>query len=164
MEEHRTDIIQTPAPGPAARVTDVTTTAADVPARPRAHVDQQEAVAYDPYASKRLAAYRVTQTIYWVFGLIDALILIRFILKALGANPTAGFAEFIYGVTAVFVAPFVGLFGNPQAQGNVLEVTSLVALIVYALLAYLLGKLAWIITGDTRSAIHTRTNSIDSRL
>ena len=76
-----------------------------------------------------------------IFGLIEGLILIRFILKALGANPSAGFAQFIYGITAPLVAPFYGLFGNPSAQGSVLELHSIVALIVYALLAWLILKL-----------------------
>jgi hypothetical protein len=131
---------------------------------PAAEVDRAETVAYDPYANKRLAAYRVTQLIYWVFGLIEGLILIRFVLKALGANPSAGFAEFIYGITYPLVLPFVGLFGNPTAQGSVLELHSIVALVVYALLAWLLGKLAWILVGDTRSAVKTHSTQIDSRV
>jgi uncharacterized protein YggT (Ycf19 family) len=160
--EERTEVIETtpPARPAVARVTQVT----NAPVPPRTYVDHQEAVAYDVFENRRLAAYRVTQLIYWIFGLIEALILIRFVLKALGANPSAGFAEFIYGVTAPLVAPFINLFGSPQSQGSVLELNSIVALIVYALVAYLLGKLAWIVAGDTRSAIKTRTTSVDSRL
>jgi uncharacterized membrane protein len=162
MEEERTEIIETPTPSvPAARVTEVNTVAAP---GPRARVDQQDTVAYDPYANRRIAAYRVTQLIYWIFGLIEGLILVRLVLKVLGANPNAGFAEFIYGITAPLVAPFVGLFGNPQASGSVLELTSIVALIVYALVAWLLGRLAWILVGEHRSAIETRSTSVDSRL
>ena len=70
----------------------------------------------------------------------------------------------MYGITAPLVAPFYGLFGNPAAQGSVLELHSIVALVVYALLAWLLGKLAWIVMGETRSAVKTRATQIDSRL
>ena len=166
--EDRTEIIETTPtnrevtttpPRPASEVRRVERTVA-----PAAEVDRAETVAYDPYANKRLAAYRVTQLIYWVFGLIEGLILIRFVLKALGANPSAGFAEFIYGITYPLVLPFVGLFGNPTAQGSVLELHSIVALVVYALLAWLLGKLAWILVGDTRSAVKTHSTQIDSRV
>ena len=160
--EDRTEIIETT---PAARVPRTTTTTEVHTARPVAEVDQVESVAYDPYAQKRMTAYRVTQFIYWLFGLIEGLILIRFVLKALGANPSAGFAEFIYGITYPLVAPFVGLFGSPQAaQGSILELHSIVALIVYALLAWLLAKLAWIMVGESRSAVKTRATSIDSRI
>jgi uncharacterized membrane protein len=132
--------------------------------RPATEVDRVETVAYDPYANRRMLAYRLTQLIYWVFGLIEGLILIRFVLKALGANPSAGFAQFIYGITAPFVAPFVGLFGNPQAQGSVLELNSLIALVVYALVAWLLAKLVWILLGETRSAIHAHSTQIDQHI
>jgi YggT family protein len=162
--EDRTETIETT---PTTReVTSVprTTTEVRSVARPAADVDRVESVAYDPFANKRLVAYRTTQMIYWIFGLIEGLIAIRFVLKALGANPSAGFAEFIYGITAPLVAPFAGLFGNPAVQGSVLEVHSIVALIVYALLAWLLAKLAWIMVGDTRSAVTTRSTSVDSRL
>ena len=37
----------------------------------------------------------------------------RFVLKALAANPSAGFAEFIYGITNILVAPFAGLSEAP---------------------------------------------------
>jgi YggT family protein len=160
--EDRTEIIET-TPREVTSVPRTTTEVRSV-ARPAADVDRVESVAYDPFANKRLVAYRTTQLIYWVFGLIEGLIAIRFVLKALGANPSAGFAEFIYGITAPLVAPFAGLFGNPAAQGSVLEVHSIVALIVYALLAWLLAKLAWIVVGDTRSAVTTRSTSVDSRL
>jgi uncharacterized membrane protein len=132
--------------------------------RPATEVERVETVAYDPYANRRMIAYRTTQLIYWIFGLIEGLIVIRFALKALGANPSAGFAQFIYGVSAPFVAPFMGLFGNPQTNGSVLELNSLIGLIVYALVAWLLAKLTWILVGDVRSAVHARSTEIDSRV
>ena len=164
MEEERTEVIETT---PRREVIDTTPRRTEVvtggPARPYSAVDQTEAVAYDPFENRRLMAHRAQQLIYWVFGLIEGVIAIRFVLKALGANPSAGFAEFIYGITAPLIAPFVGLFGNPQAQGSVLELNSIVALIVYALVAWLLARLMWILVGDTRSAVTTRSTSVDSR-
>jgi len=126
-------------------------------------VDRLDSVEYDPYASKRMAAYRVTQMVYWIFGIIEGLIAIRIVLKMLGANASAGFAEFIYGITGPLVAPFVGLFGNPSAQGSVLELHAIVALIVYALLGWVISRLAWILVGETRSAVKTRSTSTDIR-
>ena len=127
-------------------------------------MDRMESVAYDPYEARRMIGYRVTQLVYWIFGLIEGLIAIRFVLKALGANPSAGFAQLIYGITAPLVAPFYGLFGNPTAQGSVLEVHSIVALIVYALLAWLVVRLTWILVGESRSAVKTHSTAVDTRL
>lgn len=121
-------------------------------------------MSYDPYESRRVAAYRVTQLVYWVFGLVEGLIAIRVILKALGANQAAGFSQFIYSITAALVAPFINLFSNPSYGNSVLELSSIVALIVYALIAWLLGKLVWILVGETRSAVRTRSHQIDSRV
>src|SRR3977135_640483 len=154
--EERTDIIETTTTPTTREVREVnraprTSTEYRTVERPVGEFDRVESVAYDPFANRRLAAQRTVQLVYWVFGLIEGLILIRFILKALGANPSAGFAEFIYGITAPLVAPFYGLFGNPSAQGSVLELHSIVALIVYALLAWLLVRLAWVRGGGTPS-------------
>ena len=128
-----------------------------------ASVDSTAATAYDPYAGRRQAASRLVQAIYLIFGIIEALIAIRIVLRALGANPQAGFAELIYGLTAPLVAPFAGLFGNPQAGGSVLELHSIVALVVYALVAWLLGKLVWVLFGETRSAVKTTSSSVETR-
>jgi hypothetical protein len=144
---------------PDTRVKDVRRTATV----PRQEVDHLDTLAYDPFEGRRIAGYRLTQLIYWVLGLVEGLILVRMILKVLGANPAAGFAEFIYGITAPLVAPFVGLFSNPSYQNSVLELSSIVALIVYALVAWLLAKLVWILVGETRSAIRTRSTQMDSR-
>ena len=168
MEEEHTEVVETPqtsttrevrTTNPTPYVSEVRSTAA-----PRTDLDRVESVAYDPYEGRRLAAYRLTQLTYWVFGLIEGLIVIRLVLKALGANPSAGFAQFIYGITMPLVGPFQGLFGNPAYQNSVLELSSIVALIVYALAAWLLGRLVWIMLGETRSAIHARSTHLDSRV
>jgi uncharacterized protein YggT (Ycf19 family) len=169
QHEDRTDIVETSdggheihevhTPPTRNRVTEVYAAPAA-----RTDVERSDTLAYDPFEGRRLAAHRVTQLIYWVFVLIEGLIAIRLILKALGANPTAGFAQFIYGITAPLVAPFMGLFGNPAYQNNVLELSSIVALVVYALVAWLLGKLVWILVGESRSAVRTHSTQVDSRL
>jgi YggT family protein len=131
-------------------------------AEPEVAAEHVEAVATDPYARRRGTAYKVRQAIYFIFGIIEGLIAIRFVLRLLGANPGAGFADFVYGVTAPFLAPFVGLFGTPQYNGSVLELHSIVAIIVYALLAWVLAKLAWLLLGETRSGIRTSASRVDT--
>jgi YGGT family len=131
---------------------------------PRSDMDRTESEAYDPYGARRTIGYRVTQLVYWVFALIEGLIAIRFVLKALDANPSAGFAQFIYGISNGLVSPFANLFANPTYQGATFELSSLMAFIVYALLAWLIGRLVWIVIGETRSALTTRTTRMNSRL
>lgn len=80
------------------------------------------------------------------------MIAIRLILKLLAANPDAAFAAFIYNLSAPFVAPFQGIFATPQAQGSVLEIFSLLAILVYALVGYGLARLVQIL-GRRRTTV-----------
>jgi uncharacterized protein YggT (Ycf19 family) len=85
--------------------------------------------------------WRAVQLAYLVFGVIDGLLLIRLILKLLGANPHAGFSSWIYGVTDIFLGPFRNLLptiGNEQAM---LELSVVIAILVYALIGWAVGRL-----------------------
>jgi uncharacterized protein YggT (Ycf19 family) len=86
-------------------------------------------------------AERATMITYLVLGLVEALIITRVILKLLAANPGSAFVRFIYNVSAPLVAPFQGIFPTPATQSSVLELSSLVALAVYALIAWGLVRL-----------------------
>jgi uncharacterized protein YggT (Ycf19 family) len=90
-------------------------------------------------------SWRAVQLVYLVFGLIDGLLLIRLVLKLLGANPTAGFSSWTYNVTAVFLAPFKNILptiGNEQSQ---LEMSVVLAILVYALVGWAVARLLTII-------------------
>ena len=54
----------------------------------------------------------------------------------IAANPASGFAQFIYGVTGLFLAPFSGLTATPASGGVVLEVTTLIGMAIYALFVW----------------------------
>ncbi len=105
--------------------------------------------------------WRAVQVVYLFFGIIDGLLLIRLALKLLGANPTAGFSNFIYGVTGFFMAPFHNILptiGNEQSQ---LEMSVVLAILVYALIGWALGRLVAIIfyrnvTVASRSGLRPR--------
>lgn len=77
-----------------------------------------------------------------VFAAIEIAIAIRIILKLLDANATAPFTSFIYGLTDLFVAPFEGVFPNPRGDGSVLELSAILAIPIYALLARLCVSIA----------------------
>jgi uncharacterized protein YggT (Ycf19 family) len=86
-------------------------------------------------------ARRTMEGIYLLFGIIDALLLIRLVLKLLGANPHAGFASFTYGVTDFFLAPFHGLLPTIVSGQSILELSVIFAILIYSLLALALVKL-----------------------
>ena len=90
-------------------------------------------------ASGSLMAYRV---IWFIAGVILTLLAFRFVLTLLGANPDNAFADFIYTASYPFVAPFFGLFGYDKIYGVAkFEIYTLVAMAVYAVIAWGLGRL-----------------------
>jgi len=130
------------------------------PARTTAH--QTETFTSDPYAVRREGTLRIQKGIYLLFGILEGLLAIRFVLPLLGANPGAGFAQFIYSITKPFLAPFVGLFGAARFESSVFEVDPLVAILVYALIAWVLVKAVGLVLGDTRRGVHTTSSHIDT--
>lgn len=93
-------------------------------------------------ADGRLIAGKV---IWYIFGVIGILLAFRFVLKLLGANPDSGFVDFIYSVSGVLTAPFDSIFGVTSTKSgdvqSVFEPSILVALAVYALVAWGIVKL-----------------------
>lgn len=78
----------------------------------------------------------VSRVVWFVFGMIEVLIAIRFVLKMLGANSSAGFVRMMYGVSDVLMAPFATIFGTARVSGAVFEWSAIVAIAVYALIAW----------------------------
>ena len=89
--------------------------------------------------------------VYFVFGVLDVLLAFRFVLQLLGANLSNGFVDFIYNLSAVFVTPFIGIFNESLARGavttSVFEPATLIAFIVYALVAWGIVTLIRVISG-----------------
>jgi uncharacterized protein YggT (Ycf19 family) len=78
----------------------------------------------------------------FVFGLIDVLLIFRFVLKLLAANPEAGFVAWIYDTTRPLLNPFLLAFPTPKARGGfTLEFTTLFAIFAYTFLGYLIQEL-----------------------
>ena len=81
------------------------------------------------------------QVVYYIGGVIIALLFLRIIFQLLGANQGSGFVDFIYGLSAIFAMPFFSMFGEPTFGNSHLEISTLVAIVIYALLTYGIAKL-----------------------
>lgn len=80
--------------------------------------------------------------VYYITGIVLTILAFRFVLSLLGANRDNGFANFIYSFSYPFVAPFFGLFGYKVQYGvSRFEIETLVAIAVYALVAYGIAKM-----------------------
>src|SRR2546423_14032650 len=74
--------------------------------------------------------WRAVQLVYLVFGVIEGLMLIRLVLKLLGANPHAGFSNWVYNVTGVFLGPFKNILPTIGNEQSVLEMSVVLAILV----------------------------------
>jgi hypothetical protein len=99
---------------------------------------QRESVVVRENVSGVVIAQRV---VYYVGGVIVALLFIRLLLQLLGANQGSDFVGFIYGLTGIFVAPFYGIFGEPTFGQSHFETSALVAIVIYSLLTVGIAKL-----------------------
>lgn len=94
----------------------------------------------------------IRRIIYYIAGVIIALLALRIILLLLGANQGSPFVDFIYGLSGIFAWPFYGIFNYEPTYGvHTFEISSVVAIIVYALIALALGKL-FTLTSDRYDA------------
>lgn len=93
---------------------------------------------------------RVTGLIMLGVSLLNSLILTRFLLKLMDANPSNPFAQFVYSTTAPLLTLFHGLVQTVTANGNVFEFSDLVAIAVYAMLGWSTVRLLRILFARVR--------------
>lgn len=100
------------------------------------------------YQTKKVI-FRTYQIIWYILGVIEVLLLFRLILKMLGANASSGFTNLVYSLSDPLALPFSGVFGITVAEGSVFEWSTIVAGIVYAIVAYGIVELFQIVKPTT---------------
>lgn len=90
--------------------------------------------------------------VYYFFGAVEVLLAFRIILKLAGANTYSTFVSLVYGITGVFVLPFLGIFHQGTVAASVFEPSTIVALIAYAVLAWGIVKLLRIMSGQQQES------------
>jgi hypothetical protein len=80
------------------------------------------------------------RVVVFIFGIIQALIVIRIVLLLADANQANGLVRFIYDTSAFFVGPFEGILNTNavQAGASIFDIAALVALIGWTILEILL--------------------------
>lgn len=81
------------------------------------------------------------RVVYYIGGILLALLIVRFLLQLFGAAQGNAFVDFIYALSGIFVWPFYGIFGEPTYGASHFETSTLVAIVVYGLLTVGIGRL-----------------------
>ena len=99
----------------------------------------------EPEREQRIFTFKITQLIWLGLGILEALIALRIGLKLIAANPASPIVALIYGFTDIFLFPFQGMTATPAAGGMVLEISSFFAMLIYALIAWAVERIVWVL-------------------
>jgi len=121
-----------------------------------------KSVQQEPEREQRIFTIKITQLIWLFLGILEALIALRIGLKLIGANPGSPIVALIYGFTNLFLFPFEGMTATPTAGGMVLELSSLFAMLIYALIAWAVERTVWVLFYRPRGPVVGTTQTTTS--
>lgn len=121
------------------------------PGAPGYQASQSYQPPVDPTHPKKIpdrksVATKMIELTYLLLIIVESVLALRFLFKLLGASSENVFIQFLYQSTEVFTFAFQGLFGR-DIQNSIrvanydLEFTTLVAMGVYALIAYIVVRI-----------------------
>jgi hypothetical protein len=125
-------------------------------------ITEVKSVQQEPEREQRIFTFKVTQLIWLFLGILEALIALRIGLKLIGANPESPIVALIYGLTYLFLFPFQGMVATPSAGSIVLELSSLFAMLIYALIAWAVERTVWVLFYRPRGPVVGTTQTTTS--
>jgi hypothetical protein len=116
-----------------------TTTPYAEPVRPPETVSHSSVVS-ETVRRTPSGAETARRVVVFLFGIIQALIVVRIVLLLIDANQANGLVRFIYDLSSFFVGPFEGVLNtNAVAAGaSVFDIAALVALVGWTILEVLI--------------------------
>ena len=121
-----------------------------------------KSIQQEPEREQRIFTFKATQLIWLFLGILEALIVLRIGLKLIGANPASPIVALIYGFTYLFLFPFEGMVVTPSAGSMVLELSSLFAMLIYALIAWAVERTVWLLFYRPRGPVVGTTQTTTS--
>ena len=118
----------------------VTTTGVEQVSTPTTNLNQEVVSTRIVPDQQEYSLFKINQIVWYIIGLVNLLILLRFVLLLLSAR-TVGFVNFIYNLSQPFVSPFLGIFPSASSQGSYFETAALVAVIAYVILGFVINGL-----------------------
>ncbi len=118
--------------------------------------DSTNSVVTAPVRNVATSSQTVEYLVYFFAGTLEILLAFRLVFKLMGASLSSAFVGLIYGITGIFILPFEGIFHQGYAQGvettSILEPSTVVAIIVYAVLAWGIIKLLRVLSGEQQTS------------
>ena len=111
------------------------------------------------YQTKK-ALFRTYQIVWYILGVVEVILAFRMVLKFFGANTQNGFTDFIYSISNPFALPFAGILGVTGIEKMTFEWSTLIAMAVYAIVAYGIVGLFQLVKPTSKSEVE---NSVDNQ-
>ncbi len=117
-----------------------------------------------PHREQRTFSFQSTQLIWLFLGLLEALFALRLLFTIIGVSPINTFATLLYGFTGFFLIPLVGLAGTSASGGLALAGATVIAMVIYAVLGWLLERVVWgVFYRPYATVAATKTTIMDQR-
>ncbi len=100
-----------------------------------------EQAIHDVATERQISFFRTERIAWTILTTLEIFLGLRFFLKWIAANPDSGFAAVLYLITNLVLAPFAGLVGNLTNGDSIFEVTTLLAMAIYALLFWVVIRI-----------------------
>lgn len=96
-----------------------------------------------------------------VLSIIAFFLGLRIILRLFSANPATPIVDWVYSISEFFLSPFRGIFPNLGIESGVLDMVSIIALVGYMLLGYLLIEIFRSLVRSSTTRVRTTTHYHD---
>ena len=107
-------------------------------------------------------SFKASQVVGMLFGLLEAVIVLHILFKFFGANPNNPIAMLVTKISDLFLAPFTGLIASPTISGMVFELSSFIALIIYAVIGWAIVKLITVVFYRSHGPVEKVTETTSS--
>jgi uncharacterized protein YggT (Ycf19 family) len=90
----------------------------------------------------RFAIGKLNDYLLWFMWVLEITLMLRFMLKLIGADPNNLFAGFLYALTDILTFPFLGIVKSPSVHppNQAFEFSTLIAMAVYFLVFFALRR------------------------
>ena len=124
----------------------MTTTTTTTPTEPTAKPAATDVTVSTSAAAAPSSMWTASRVLALIFSVLEVLLLVRLAFKLFGANAEQGFVSAIYGITEPLVAPFRGIFAQPDGTQG-FEIAALLSVVFFLLVGALVVGLVRAITG-----------------
>ncbi len=107
-------------------------------AAPVEEVESTEIIHQNEARTATFAIGKLNDFLQWLAVVLEIALLLRFILRLIGANSANPFAGFLYALTNIVLYPFAGIVGSASIKppDQAFEWSTLIAMLVYWLIFY----------------------------